>query len=99
MGKAKKSKHPGQDKEIARRKRDRERKQADRAAAALMKSQGNKRCIDSVRFVGARESAAARPRWRADVESIVPLSRSCLRAVAVGARVHTLWSPSRCWPP
>ena len=36
-----------------------------------MKSQGNKRCIDSVRFVGARESAAARPRWRADVESIV----------------------------
>ena len=71
MGKAKKSKHPGRDKEIARRKRDRERKQADRAAAALMKSQGNKRCIDSVRFVGARESAAARPRWRADVESIV----------------------------
>jgi hypothetical protein len=70
MGKAN-SKHPGRDKEAARREQDRERKRVKRAADAITRPKINKRCTATVRCVGARQSVAVRPHWRAEVQSIV----------------------------
>ena len=74
MGDSKSSKHPGRDKKKAQLKHDAARQQAKRDAAKsgkLERGRPKRRQNDTMRFVGARQSTAARPQWRPTADSIV----------------------------